>query len=117
MLSNTAETNPSTSVVSGAAGGSLSTGIIDAHTTSDSRNTAPFAAAGTTFQSGRRHGVSNRMMPMTVAPMYGIAPALSAGKVFEYTLAAMAPMRMSNTMTTRDQSRGTCALASFKIGE
>jgi hypothetical protein len=71
MLSNTADTKPSTSVDRAEASGRLSTGIIDAHRTSASRNTAPFAAFGTAVQSGRRHGASSRMMPMTVRPMYG----------------------------------------------
>ena len=60
MLSNTADTKPRPSVDCGEAAGRLSTGIIEAASTSDSRNTAPFAAAGITVKSGRRHGVSNR---------------------------------------------------------
>ena len=56
MLSNTAETKPRPNVVCHDAGGSCSTGIIDAASTSDSRNTAPRAASGSSSQSGRRIG-------------------------------------------------------------
>jgi hypothetical protein len=51
------------------AGGSASTGIMDADNTSASRNTLPLAASGTMLQSGRRHGVSSSRTPTTVAPI------------------------------------------------
>jgi hypothetical protein len=69
MLSNTEDTTPRPNVDTAVAGGNSSTGIIDAINTSDSKNTLPVTAAGTTFQSGRRHGVTSRITPMTVAPL------------------------------------------------
>ncbi len=56
MLSNTAEMKPSDSVLCQEAGGSFSTGIIEAMVTSASRNTEPLKASGRSFQSGWRHG-------------------------------------------------------------
>src|SRR6185295_16278892 len=63
MLSNTAETTPRPKVPGALASGSRSTGIMDAASTSDSRNTLPLIASGNTLQSGRRHGVSSNSSP------------------------------------------------------
>jgi hypothetical protein len=82
MLSNTADTTPSPNAVWGDASGRPATGIIEAATTSASRNTALRTALGITDQSGRRHGVSSRIMPITVAPMNGNASPLLAGSEF-----------------------------------
>ena len=54
MLSNTDDKKPSPSAVCHEASGSCSTGIIDAESTSDSRNSEPFSASGSSDHSGRR---------------------------------------------------------------
>ena len=83
MLSNTAETKPSPNVVCGDAAGRL---VYRHHRGRDHQRQqehAPLRSApGTTFQSGRRHGVSSRMTPTTVAPMYGNASPLLGRQEF-----------------------------------
>ena len=63
MLSNTAETKPSANAVCHDAAGSAFTGMSEAHHTSESRNTAPFAAPGSSSQAGRRHSAPIRIAP------------------------------------------------------
>ena len=72
MLSNTADTKPSPIATCHDASGSLCTGIIDAASTSDSRNTAPRERAGQLAPSaGARSGTQTRIATQTAAPMNG----------------------------------------------
>ena len=71
MLSNTDEMKPRPSVVSAVAAGRRSTGIIDAHSTSDSRNTLPLTASGTSDQSGWRQAAVTRIASATARPITG----------------------------------------------
>src|ERR1700674_4158756 len=71
ILSKTAEMKPSPSAANADAGGSFSTGIIEAHVTSESRNTVPLKVSGNTSQSGRRSGRLARIASQTATPIKG----------------------------------------------
>ena len=71
MLSKTAETKPSPSADCHDATGKASTGIIDAQSTSDNKNSAPFAASGTSDQSGFRTGTAIKIATHTATPNTG----------------------------------------------
>src|ERR1700741_3696467 len=101
MLSNTAERKPSPKDVGHDGGGSRSTGIIDAHSTSESKNTEPLNAPGSSDQPGRRHAAVSRIAPHTAAPRNGKAPDTAAKRVLTSTLTTIAAARISSTMATR----------------
>ena len=77
MLSKKAEMKPSASADTHEAGGSLSTGIIEAHSTSDSRKTEPLMVSGSTSQSWRRTPTVIMMATHTATPMKGKCSASS----------------------------------------
>ena len=116
MLSNTAETKPSPNAVCHDAGGSSSTGIIDAASTSDSRKIVPFIEAGTSLQSGRRTWPPMNIAVQTATPMNGKRSAISLKKRLTVTFTAMAPARMNATTASDHPSMRTPDSASFRIG-
>ncbi len=73
--------------------GSLSTGIMEAASTSDKRKQLPLSAPGSSSHAGFRKNAPSRIAPQTP----------TAGKS-RNTLVAMAPPRMRTTMSTRTQS-------------
>ena len=117
MLSNTAETKPRPIATTADAGGSCSTGIIDAMVTSESRKTEPLRVSGMTSQSGRRIGIDSRIAAHTAAPRKGKLSAISGKVVLMKTLVAMANARIMPTMPTRAQSTRVCSCACLMIGE
>jgi hypothetical protein len=104
MLSNTAEMNPSARADGQEAGGRLSTGIIEAQVTSDSRNTEPLKAPGIRLHSGLRSGTATSKATQMAAPRKGKCSAAAANFRFTVTLVMMAATRMKTTMPTRAQS-------------
>src|SRR5688572_26646873 len=117
MLSNTDDTNPRPRVVGHDAGGNCSTGISDAHITSDKRKMLPFTDSGTTVQSGFRHGTASRIAAHTAAPMNGKLSDTDAKRVLMSTLAPIAATKIRATMATRLQSMRVPCAESFWIGE
>src|SRR6187200_879686 len=103
MLSNTAETKPSPSAVCQDAAGSFSTGIIDAQRISESRNTEPLNASGSSFHSGTRQAAQANSATQTAAPMNGKLSEYCGNRRFTTTLAAIAASRMMTTIATRAQ--------------
>ena len=71
MLSKTAEMKPRLRAESADAGGSFSTGIIEAQLTRLSRNSEPLKVSGRISQSGRRKGTEIRIATQTATPMKG----------------------------------------------
>ena len=71
MLSKKEETKPSPSVVCQPGSGRLSTGIMDAQVTSESRNTLPRAAFGSSDQSGLRQAEVSNSAAQTAEPRKG----------------------------------------------
>jgi hypothetical protein len=116
MLSNTADTNPSPSVVSHDAIGSRSTGISDAASTRQSRKTAPRRVAGMTDQSGRRQAAVASSTTQTVEPRNGNRSPAPGNRTLVATLTAMAEARISATMAIRPQSNATCPVERASIG-
>src|SRR5215831_19354588 len=117
MLSNTAEMNPSPSVVCQEARGSFSTGTIDAQVTSPRRKVVPWKVSGSTCQSGARSGAAARMAPHTPMPISGHASRSSGYRRLAITLARMADNRMRATMNTRAHSMRTSAGAFLGGGD
>src|SRR5215471_14841436 len=117
MLSNTAETKPSPIATRHDASGSLCTGIIDAASTSDSRNMLPLKALGSSSHAGRRSGTQTRMAAHTAAPMKGKVSEISLNRTLTTTLTTIAETRIRATMKTLAQSTTTLAGGFFMIGE
>ena len=117
MLSNTADTKPSPSAVCHEAGGSLSTGIMDAHRIRESRKTLPLKAPANRLHSGRRQSAATRMAAHTPTPMNGKASDKWRKCKLTATFTPIAMSRMEATTTTRGQSTVIPAGASFVIGE
>ena len=117
MLSNTAERNPRPSVVGQEATGRLSTGIIEAQTTSESRKSVPLKVSGSTSQSWRRTGtVSSERHPHRRADEGEVIGGGREAHV-ETTLVTMAKTSIVPTMKMRFQSTWVWAWASFRMGE
>ncbi len=104
MLSKTAERKPRASVDGHEAGGSFSTGIIEAQVTSASRKTEPLMAPGIRLHSGLRSGAASSSATQTALPRKGKLSASAANFRFTVTLVAIAATRMNATMPTRAQS-------------
>ena len=117
MLSNTAETKPSASVLGHEAAGSFSTGIIDAQVTSASRKMDPLNASGSSFHCGWRSGAVARIAIHTAAPITGNASRTCGKRTFATTFATIAATRITATMNTRGQSTRCSMRASLMIGE
>src|SRR2546426_4943112 len=117
MLSNTAETKPRPSAVCHDAAGNFSTGISEAHTMSESRNTLPLNAPGSSDHAGRRHSAAMKITTHTAAPMNGKLSEKSLNFTLMTTLTAIAASRMDATIATRGQSTRTPAAAALAIGE
>src|SRR5712691_2995145 len=117
MLSNTADTKPRPSAVCHDAAGSFSTGISEAHTMSERRNTLPLNAPGSSDHAGLRHSAAMKIATHTAAPMNGNLSEKSLNFTLTMTLTAIAAIRMNATIATRGQSARTPAAGSFVIGE
>ena len=115
MLSKTAEMKPSASAEGQEAGGSDSTGIIEAQVTSDNRNTEPLKAPGMRLHSGLRSGTATSRATQIAAPRNGKCSAAEANCRFTVTLVMMAQTRMKTTMPTRAQSMWCAAWKSRLI--
>ncbi len=99
------------------AAGSLSTGIIDAHSTSASRKIDPRSADGTSDHSEARTGVVARIAAHTAAPRNGKASAAVLKRVLTSTLTTIADARIATTIAALVQSMWTSRRGSFWIGE
>ncbi len=117
MLSNTAEMKPRPKAECQEAGGSVSTGIIEAQLTRDSRKIEPLVASGNNSQSGRRSGTLSRSAIHTVAPMNGKRSEISLYSTLTITLVTMAQTRISATMPTRGQSMRMWLCSCLMMGE
>ena len=104
MLSNTADTKPSPSVVRGEGLGKRSTGIIEAIKTSESRKIELLRVRGSTSQSGRRIPMEITIAVQTATPMNGKLPECFGNFVFTVMFAATATTRISATIPIRIQS-------------
>ena len=71
MLSNTEERKPRPSAVCHDAAGSFSTGIIEAHSTSESRKIEPLQRAGQQLPVGRTQRRGHQDRQATAAPRNG----------------------------------------------
>src|SRR5689334_19395033 len=100
MLSNTAETKPRPSVDGHDAVGNCSTGIIDAHSTSDSRKMLPLIASGTIGQSGRRQPAEASSATHTAAPITGKWSSVAGLRRLKYRFATTAATSISTTIAT-----------------
>ncbi len=117
MLSNTAETKPRPSAVCQDAAGSFSTGISEAHTISERRNTLPLNAPGSSDHAGLRHSAAMEIAAHTPAPMNGKRSEYALNFTLTTTLTTIAASRMDATIATRGQSTRTPAAAPCVIGE
>src|ERR1041384_407568 len=115
MLSNTAERKPSPRVLCHDDAGRRSTGIIEASATSATRNTAPEAAPGTTFQSGRRHADVTMIEIHRPRPSHGPLRKTSGIQVLPATFVAMIVTRRTRTITALAQSIGETPAAAGRI--
>ncbi|MND00113.1 hypothetical protein D3C83_186150 [compost metagenome] len=77
MLSKTEDRKPSPRAVIADAAGSLSTGIMVAESTRQSRKSEPLNASGSRLQFGRRIGAVASNATQTAAPMNGRLSACS----------------------------------------
>src|SRR5436190_20284788 len=101
MLSKTEDRKPRPNVVGHEAPGSFSTGMREAHITSESRKIVPLSAFGRSDQSGRRIGAVARIATQTAAPITGKWSSTSLKYRFAATLATIAAMRIAATIATR----------------
>src|SRR5947208_12763268 len=101
MLSNTAETKPSSIAVCHEATGSFSTGIIEAAVTSASRKIVPLKVSGITDQSGDLSGDVSRITVQTAMPRTGSVSSRAGYFTFAVMFAARAAIRIAATMNTR----------------
>ena len=118
MLSKTADRKPRPKAVCQDAAGSCSTGIIEAASTSDSRNTLPRTDSGTCCQSGRRIGAVSRIVAADrdadEREAVGERRRISGSPSGWSTTAAP---RISATTPMRGQSSATRARHPSMIGE
>src|SRR5688572_33498160 len=106
MLSNTEEMNPRPNVLGQDAGGSLSTGIMDAQVTSARRKRLPLNASGIRLHWGLRHGAQASSTTQTATPIAGKFPMKFLKWRFTATLVPTAAISIAATMATRAQSIG-----------
>src|SRR6185437_15422649 len=104
MLSKTADTKPSPCATSHDASGSFCTGIIEAASTSDSKNIDPRKAPGSSSQCGRRSGTHSSSAIHTAAPMNGKRSDHALNLTLTTTLTTIAVIRIAATMKTRTPS-------------
>ena len=116
MLSNTADVKPRPRADCHEAAGSLSTGIIEAQRTSESRNTALRADSGTRCHAGARSQAVSSSAPHTAAPRKGKRSEISVKRVLITMLTVTAETSMVPTTATRDQSIVVPGSGSFWIG-
>ena len=117
MLSKTAETKPRPSAVCQDAAGNFSTGISEAHTISERRNTLPLNAPGSSDHAGLRHSAAMRIAAHTPAPMNGKRSEYALNFTLTITLTMIAASRMDATIATRGQSTRAPPAAPCVIGE
>src|SRR6476469_9282847 len=104
MLSKTADTKPSPSVVCEDGLGNRSTGIIEAIKTSESRKTELLRVRGSTSQSGRRIPMEITIDVQTATPMNGKLLECVGNFVFTVMFAATATTRITATILILIQS-------------
>ncbi len=101
MLSNTDDRKPSPSVVGHDGGGSLSTGISEAHQTSASRKMLPLSAPGSRLHCGARTGAVARIASTTALPITGKWSSTAGSLRLNQTLAEIAAARIASTTPSR----------------
>ncbi len=116
MLSNTDEMKPRVKADCQEAGGSFSTGIIEAQVTRASRKIEPLRASGIRLHSGFLTGMAASSTTHTATPRKGKWSAASANFRLTVTLVATAPTRMAPTTPTRAQSMWCAAWMLRRIG-